>query len=198
MKVKQTSNSPTFISSLAEEIISLRNDYNYSDFTVIFPTRRAALIFKITFAQQLHHASLLPSVYSISDFIAHYTPQRIVEKKELLLQFYTIYKKHFSETDFRTFAPWGEMILSDFDEADRYLIDHQTLFADLKSYKEIESLFQDDEQQAEQLRKFFAMFLQEPTKLQQKFAEIWNKLPLLYEELFHNSRLKTKLQRDTP
>ena len=192
MKVKQTSNSPTFISSLAEEIISLRNDYNYSDFTVIFPTRRAALIFKITFAQQLHHASLLPSVYSISDFIAHYTPQRIVEKKELLLQFYTIYKKHFSETDFRTFAPWGEMILSDFDEADRYLIDHQTLFADLKSYKEIESLFQDDEQQAEQLRKFFAMFLQEPTKLQQKFAEIWNKLPLLYEELFSQLQAENK------
>ena len=192
MKVKQTSNSPTFISSLAEEIISLRNDYNYSDFTVIFPTRRAALIFKITFAQQLHHASLLPSVYSISDFIAHYTPQRIVEKKELLLQFYTIYKKHFSETDFRTFAPWGEMILSDFDEADRYLIDHQTLFADLKSYKEIESLFQDDEQQAEQLRKFFAMFLQEPTKLQQKFAEIWNKLPLLYEELFSQLQAESK------
>lgn len=192
MKVKQTSNSPTFISSLAEEIISLRNDYNYSDFTVIFPTRRAALIFKITFAQQLHHASLLPSVYSISDFIAHYTPQRIVEKKELLLQFYTIYKKHFSETDFRTFAPWGEMILSDFDEADRYLIDHQTLFADLKSYKEIEFLFQDDEQQAEQLRKFFAMFLQEPTKLQQKFAEIWNKLPLLYEELFSQLQAENK------
>lgn len=192
MKVKQTSNSPTFISSLAEEIISLRNDYNYSDFTVIFPTRRAALIFKITFAQQLHHASLLPSVYSISDFIAHYTPQRIVEKKELLLQFYTIYKKHFRETDFRTFAPWGEMILSDFDEADRYLIDHQTLFADLKSYKEIESLFQDDEQQAEQLRKFFAMFLQEPTKLQQKFAEIWNKLPLLYEELFSQLQAENK------
>lgn len=192
MKVKQTSNSPTFISSLAEEIISLRNDYNYSDFTVIFPTRRAALIFKITFAQQLHHASLLPSVYSISDFIAHYTPQRIVEKKELLLQFYTIYKKHFRETDFRTFAPWGEMILSDFDEADRYLIDHQTLFADLKSYKEIESLFQDDEQQAEQLRKFFAMFLQEPTKLQQKFAEIWNKLPLLYEELFSQLQAESK------
>ena len=192
MKVKQTSNSPTFISSLAEEIISLRNDYNYSDFTDIFPTRRAALIVKITFAQQLHHASLLPSVYSISDFIAHYTPQRIVEKKELLLQFYTIYKKHFSETDFRTFAPWGEMILSDFDEADRYLIDHQTLFADLKSYKEIESLFQDDEQQAEQLRKFFAMFLQEPTKLQQKFAEIWNKLPLLYEELFSQLQAESK------
>lgn len=192
MKVKQTSNSPTFISSLAEEIISLRNDYNYSVFTVLFPTRRAALIFKITFAQQLHHASLLPSVYSISDFIAHYTPQRIVEKKELLLQFYTIYKKHFSETDFRTFAPWGEMILSDFDEADRYLIDHQTLFADLKSYKEIESLFQDDEQQAEQLRKFFAMFLQEPTKLQQKFAEIWNKLPLLYEELFSQLQAENK------
>src|SRR5690606_15147055 len=158
----------------------------------IFPTRRAALIFKITFAQQLHHASLLPSVYSISDFIAHYTPQRIVEKKELLLQFYTIYKKHFSETDFRTFAPWGEMILSDFDEADRYLIDHQTLFADLKSYKEIEFLFQDDEQQAEQLRKFFAMFLQEPTKLQQKFAEIWNKLPLLYEELFSQLQAESK------
>lgn len=197
MKVKQTANNTTtFISSLADEIASLRNDFNYSDFTVVFPTRRAALIFKLTFAEKLKHASLLPSVFSISDFIAHYTPQRIVEKKELLLEFYTIYKDYFKDIDFRTFAPWGEMILSDFDEVNRYLIDHTAIFADLKSYKEIETLFQDDEQQREQLLNFYKMFSDgDSTKLQQKFAEIWNLLPVLYDKLFtklHTSNKTTE------
>lgn len=186
MKAKQTANnSNTFIESLANEIASFRNDYNYADFTVVFPTRRAALIFKLTFAKLLNHASLLPSVYSISDFIARFTPQRITEKKELLLEFYTIYKKHFKDIDFRTYAPWGEMILADFDEADRYLIDHKSLFADLKSFKEIETLFQNDEQQQEQLRKFYELFsLKDPTKLQQNFSRIWSRLPQFYESLF--------------
>ena len=42
---------------------------------------------------------------------------------------------------FHQFYFWGEMLLRDFDEADKYLVDASQLFKDLRNQKELDSSF---------------------------------------------------------
>lgn len=136
-----SNNTASFLTRIVDELIATVDGNNFADHTVIFPTRRAALLFKLQLAKKLNKAILLPSVLSISDFVEYYIPLRVSEKKEILLDLYAVYKPHFPDYDFTSFAPWGEMILSDFDEIDLYLVNYKDLFADLTSYHEIDSVF---------------------------------------------------------
>ena len=123
MKVLVMSNKiDSFLSRIVDELLASVDGNNFADYTVVFPTRRAALLFKIQLAKKINKAVVLPSILSISDFVEHYTPLRIAEKKEVLLDLFTVYKPFFPDYDFASFAPWGEMILGDFDEIDLYLV----------------------------------------------------------------------------
>lgn len=179
-----SNNTASFLTRIVDELIATVDGNNFADHTVIFPTRRAALLFKLQLAKKLNKAILLPSVLSISDFVEYYIPLRVSEKKEILLDLYAVYKPHFPDYDFTSFAPWGEMILSDFDEIDLYLVNYKDLFADLTSYHEIDSVFQGDEEFKEQLKPFFELFMADKTStLKQNFLYAWHALPKLYKEL---------------
>lgn len=185
MKVLVMSNKiDSFLSRIVDELLASVDGNNFADYTVVFPTRRAALLFKIQLAKKINKAVVLPSILSISDFVEHYTLLRIAEKKEVLLDLFTVYKPFFPDYDFASFAPWGEMILGDFDEIDLYLVNYNELFADLTSYHEIESVFQDDEEFREQLKQFFELFnAVKSSTLKQNFLYAWQALPKLYEKL---------------
>jgi CRISPR/Cas system-associated exonuclease Cas4 (RecB family) len=183
----------SFLNRIADAIIADASSNDFSAYTVVFPTRRAALLFKLQLAQKFNHAILLPRTYGINDFIEAYTPLHIAEKKELLLALFVIYQKHFPDYNYLAFAPWGEIILNDFDEIDRYLINYKDIFADLRSYKQIESLFQDEEI-TQQLKSFYELFTHhQPSILKQKFLHIWNILPELYEQLQNNLSFSGKI-----
>ncbi len=174
----------SFLTRIVDELIATVDGNNFADYTVVFPTRRAALLFKLQLAKKLNKAVLLPSVLSISDFVEHYMPLRVAEKKEVLLDLFAVYKPFFPDYDFTSFAPWGEMILGDFEEINLYLVNYKDLFADLTSYHEIESVFQDDDEFKEQLKQFFELFSTDKTStIKQNFLYAWQALPKLYEKL---------------
>ncbi|QQR95263.1 MAG: PD-(D/E)XK nuclease family protein [Bacteroidota bacterium] len=174
----------SFLTRIVDELIATVDGNNFADYTVVFPTRRAALLFKLQLAKKLNKAVLLPSVLSISDFVEHYMPLRVAEKKEVLLDLFAVYKPFFPDYDFTSFAPWGEMILGDFEEINLYLVNYKDLFADLTSYHEIESVFQDDDEFREQLKQFFELFnAVKSSTLKQNFLYAWQALPKLYEKL---------------
>lgn len=174
----------SFLIRIVDELIATVDGNNFADYTVVFPTRRAALLFKLQLAKKLNKAVLLPSVLSISDFVEHYMPLRVAEKKEVLLDLFAVYKPFFPDYDFTSFAPWGEMILGDFEEINLYLVNYKDLFADLTSYHEIESVFQDDDEFKEQLKQFFELFSTDKTStIKQNFLYAWQALPKLYEKL---------------
>ncbi len=179
---------PTFLDKVIGEIIS-DNKTDYSDTTVVFPTRRAALIFRKKFAAAFSKPCFLPAAFSINDFIGGIYPKRIAERKELLLEFFPLYKKHFNHSTYKQYVPWGEMMLNDFNEIDRYLVNAQELFAGIKMSKEMDAAFGFDEEQETTIKKFWELFSEtEPTVLKQKFLQTWDALPQLYfgfeEKLF--------------
>ena len=66
----------------------------------------------------------------------------ISDQLDLIFRLYAAYKEHIKSypKEFEDFYPWGKMIISDFDEIDKYLIDSEELFRTLKEFKAIEDI----------------------------------------------------------
>lgn len=185
---------PTFIDRVIDDLLAKETGNDYSCFHVVFPTRRAALIFKTKFAERLKKAAFMPQAFSVGDFIAENHPQQIADRKELLLELYSIYIEYFPATTYSSFVPWGEMILGDYDEIERYDVDAGLLYAGIKSLKEIDILFENDPEQTEQIKKFWGLFTdKEPSILKEKFSQTWNILPLMYVKLNEKLAAKNKI-----
>lgn len=110
----------------------------------VFPTRRARLYFlRYLQLQKPANTSIwAPPAFSINDFIAQLSGLTISDHLDLIFRLYTVYKKHTRNypKEFEDFYPWGKMIISDFDEIDKYLIDSKELFRTLKEFKAIEDI----------------------------------------------------------
>ncbi len=132
----------------------------------------------------------LPRLITIEDFIGGFSNLKVPDKLELIYRLYQSYfeiiRKAGSSTQsdtepFDKFYFWGEMLLRDFDEADKYLINTKQLFLDLSHQKELDSTFDylTDEQQ-EFLRSFWSSFEENLTENKRKFLGVWNQLYDLY------------------
>ncbi|MCK4761367.1 MAG: PD-(D/E)XK nuclease family protein [Candidatus Aminicenantes bacterium] len=75
--------------------------------------------------------------------------------------------------EFADFYPWGKMIISDFDEIDKHLVDAAELFRNLKEFKEIEDINIDEQ-----------------AGIYQRYTGFWEDLGSMYREF--NRALKEK------
>jgi len=127
-----------------------------------------------------------PEVLTINDLIKKWSPLMVEDNLGLLFRLYKIYTS-VCKTDesFDEFYHWGEMILGDFDDLDKYRVDAKHLFQNLADEKEIENIFDYlDEEQIEAIRSFWSTF--NPEKLsehQHQFVSVWECLYTIYSEL---------------
>src|SRR5690606_27932790 len=84
------------------------------------------------------------------------------------------------------FLPMAEIILRDFDQIDFDLVDPIAVYSYLNDLALIEQQFPllTDEQQAFLTQVWSAFSMDKQVHIQEKFIELWSRLPLLYE-LFH-------------
>jgi RecB family exonuclease len=95
----------------------------------------------------------------------------VIDKTRVLLRLFEIQLKDaktIEDHSFDEFLTWGNMLLSDFDELDRYLLNSKELFSNLADIKEIENW------------SFGNEFL---TDSQKRFMEFWDRLPAYYTAL---------------
>ena len=79
---------------------------------------------------------------------------------------------------------WGEMLIADFDMIDKYLIDASQLLRNINEIKELEADLSYLTPEQERIIAFWRSLGTNETLSEQKrrFLEIWNKLPLIYNE----------------
>ena len=171
-----------FLQELAEEIYNSHADL--SKVTVVFPNRRAALYFRKYLGELISKPVFSPKLLTFEDFVSGLSPLRVPDKLDL------IYRLHQSYTEtmgieaepFDQFFMWGEMLLRDFDETDRYMIDAKMLFADLSNLKELDAgLDYLTEEQITFLKNFWQSFDSELSVNKKKFLDVWRKLYPLYK-----------------
>lgn len=103
----------------------------------------------------------------------------------MLFTLYDIYIRQSGSTEtFDEFLYWGEMLLNDFDDIDKYMANARMLFSNVTDLREIENDFDflSDEQIAA-IRSFWSSFYPRgDTPNQQQFLAVWQVLYDLYEE----------------
>lgn len=170
-----------FLFELAGEIFQSHSDL--SQVTVVFPNRRAALYFRKYLGDLISKPIFPPKLLTFEDFTATFSSLRVPDKLELVYRLHQCYRE-LMDTEAETFDQffmWGEMLLRDFDEADRYLIDPKILFADLSHLKEMDSgLDYLSDEQRKFLENFWLGFETDQSTNKRKFIDVWRKLYPLY------------------
>lgn len=165
--------------------------------TIVFPNRRAALFFRKYLGEIISKPVFAPNLITIEDFIAGFSSLKVTDKLDLIHRLHATYREVMGELpssrneSFDQFYFWGDMLLRDFDEIDKYLVNASGLFKDLRNLKEIESGFDFlSEEQKEFLLEFWRSFGENITENKKKFIEVWAKLFTLYDA--YRKELQTK------
>lgn len=157
-----------------------------SRFTFVFPNRRAGVFFQHYLSQIARKPIFSPEILTITDLFQKLSPYTKADRIEMLFLLFDIYKKISSSTEsFDEFYYWGEMLLNDFDDVDKYMVDAHQLFKNISDLKEIDSGFEFlSETQVEAIRRFWSNFLPIGENEKKKdFLEMWEVLFQLYTEL---------------
>lgn len=131
----------------------------------------------------------MPEILTLSEYIGKYTGLKKADNLALTIKLYKSYTTvSGSQEKFEDFYFWGNMLLSDFDDIDKYLVDAKDLFSNLIALKELELNFPYlTDEQIEAIRKFWSSFT--PDKYsheQQEFLKVWNKLYDTYVDFKKN------------
>ena len=172
----------TFIQDIAE--IVKREYTDWGNLTVVFPNRRAALYFKKELSKNLSTPQWSPSVITIEELISSFSHLQEADKLTLILKLYQSYKKVTGLTEnIDRFYYWGEMLLRDFDELDKYLVNPELLFRDVSNLKEVDQYFDYlTEEQKEFLKDFWDSVEFSSPESKTRFLELWRSLFPVYQQ----------------
>lgn len=184
-----------FLSQVAQVYLDNERDA-MMDYCFVFPNKRSGTFFR----HYLHTLSKgkplgMPEIATIGDLTARLSSLVEAPRLEQLFVLYDCYRSLGGDTiDFDRFLFWGEMILSDFNDVDLYLVDPERLFVNLKRYREVSANYLTDDQRAILERYWGEQFAapsperfwehlhyDSPTELEQKFLKLWEVLAPLYE-----------------
>ncbi len=173
------------LESLASHLISTAGS-NLGDTRIILPNRRAGLFLQRHLARHSKQVHWSPQIFAINDFINEISQLQICDSIELLFTLHDIYRESVDDPEpFDEFYYWGEIMLRDFDELDKYLVDAHMLFSNIIDLKELEEpLAGLEAEQIKFIRQFWEGFHEgDRTPEKDQFLEIWERLPLLYHRL---------------
>ena len=160
----------------------------------VLPNRRSCVFLKKYLgecAAARRMPVISPAVVTIDEFILACAGARPCDQVTLLLELYGCYKALNPQCEaLDDFIFWGGVLLSDFDDVDKYLADPEKIFTNISDFRGLQdSLDYLDERQKAALERFFRHFHGEG-KYKEAFRSIWNLLLPLYDSF--NAALDVK------
>jgi RecB family exonuclease len=191
----KTTDAP-FLRLVAEHLI--QSSAAVEDHVVIFPTRRSILYFRKHLTELIKEdaryagkkAFLSPDLFTLDQFVTHITLADIPDQFDLVHLLYEVYQQITkSRESFDSFYFWGNIMLRDFDEIDKHLLNPDQVFRDVSNLKELDDAFDYlEQQQREFLTHFWSNIRMTSDDTKKKFLQLWRQLPEIYRD-FRN-RLK--------
>ncbi|GAA4276084.1 PD-(D/E)XK nuclease family protein [Aquimarina mytili] len=166
---------------LKEVLIELRDRAeNISDLIFLVPSKRAGLFLKKELLEIYPNQTFfVPEILSIEEFITTISGLQQIDNIQTLFEFYETYLNtypHLEKENFETFSNWAQTLIYDFNEIDRYCIDHKSFFAYLSGIQDLNHWY---------LQK-------EKTELVKNYITFWESL-LEYYNNFKSHLLKKKI-----
>ncbi len=129
----------TFVDSVAEYLLETFSNLN--EVSVIFPNRRPSLFLYQAIGKHSEKPVFAPKISSIRDFIYAHSNLKKADNITLLFRLFKVYSSiHQKETaySFEHFISSGELMLTDFNDIDNYMVQPQNLFSNIDKVKLIE------------------------------------------------------------
>ena len=146
---------------------------------------------------------IAPEMLTVNDFFYKVYDVPVTDRVTLLLELYECYKALNGKAEpLDEFIFWGDVILGDFNDVDKYLVDPKQIFTNVSDYKEMQDTFSYlSERQRQAIEGFVSHFNDRSGRLtvhldsdnpnvKERFLMIWNILYPLYTSF--RSRLKEK------
>ena len=178
----------TFLQLVAKDLYQkIGNDLSRT--AIVFPNKRASLFFNEHLARQSALPLWSPAYVSISDLFGQLSTLKTGDPIRLVCELYKVFREETQSPEtLDDFYFWGELLISDFDDVDKNLVDADKLFSNLQDLKDImDTPDYLDEEQVEAIRQFFQNFsIERKTALKEKFISLWDKLGDIYRHYKSN------------
>ncbi len=161
-------------SFLGEIVDQVYNEQESIEDTVfILPSKRAGTFLKNGIANRTRRTLFSPEIYSIEEFVGTISGLSSATNTQQLFELYYAYlgQNKTEQETFLDFSKWGQTLLQDINEIDRYLINTGKLFSNLSAIQEINHWY----------------LTAEKTKMVDDYIKFWNNLEELYNTF--NQRL---------
>ena len=127
----------SFLEKIAERLV-VKFPNSMEDLAIVLPSKRSVIFLKSYLSKLIDKPIFLPQFFSVEEFIEEVSGKRKV-LDNLSLQFY-LYQSYLSkspsDTDsFEKFLSWSNVLLHDFNEVDRNLVNAKIYFLILKMLK---------------------------------------------------------------
>ena len=178
----------SFLQLVAHDLYAkIGNDLSRT--VLIFPNKRANLFFNEYLAGESDQPIWSPAAMSISDLFQKLSVQKTGDPIRLVCELYKVFKEETeSQETLDDFYFWGELLISDFDDVDKNLVDADKLFSNLQDLKSLMNDYEFlDKEQEEAIQQFFRNFsIERRTELKEKFISLWDKLGTIYHHYRKN------------
>ena len=155
----------------------------------VFPNRRSATFFKRYLGRAAGRPVFVPSMCTIDELFQRISGLETIDKVSALDRLYRIYRDLLQEQgrtaeSFDDFIYWGDILLSDFDDIDKYRVEADKMLVNLRELKELTSNydFLSDTQRAA-IAEFCGSYFgkgEAESGSRRDFAQLWNILHPLY------------------
>lgn len=178
----------TFLQLVARDLYDKIGD-DLSRTAIVFPNKRAGLFFNEYLAARSQHPMWSPAYVNISELFRQLSTLKPGDPIRLVNELYKVFREETrSEETLDDFYFWGELLISDFDDVDKNMVDAGKLFTNLQDLKNImdDYNFLDKKQEAA-IQQFFQNFsIEKRTQLKEKFISLWDKLGDIYRRYREN------------
>ncbi len=189
---------PTFLDHIAGILLKEYGD-RLQDIQLVVPNKRAVVFLKKALANAYQKTIWAPDIVAVQEFFRRASSVKFPEPLVLILELYECYREEARRLDpawdesLESFFSWGEMLLRDFDEVDKYLIPADQLFSNISDLREIDTFFslpEEDRAALEHLWQAVRGNKKERKELEEKFLTLWSLMYPVYAAF--RERLQSK------
>lgn len=159
------------------------------DLCFVFPNRRALVFFRKYLGECVEadrRVMRVPELVTMDDFFQRLSGLGKTDKVHLLLELYKCYKPLYEAgggkaEELDEFIFWGDVLLTDFGDVDKFLVDPEQLFSNIADLRALQDDFSYlSAEQEEALRAFLSHF-RTGGEYKEAFRRIWDILLPLYK-----------------
>ena len=181
----------SFLSHVADDLLRKHAD-NLSDLVIVFPNKRASLFLKQELMRRSAKPVWSPSYMTITQLFEQQSGRRIADSLRLICILHRVYCRCTGSSEpLDAFFGWGQIMLSDFDDIDKKLIDAHRVFSNVSGLREMDDISYLTEEQRQAIEHFYTnVSLPDESRLRSNFLKVWDKMEDVYSAF--NAELKLK------